>query len=188
LREYPAAIDVADEHDRAFRRARESHVGDVARAQIDLRCAARTFDQHQIGVRAKAREALEHGGEKLRLQRLIFSGPRVADHPALDDDLGADLALRFQEDRVHIHGRRRTGGARLQRLGAADLAAVRGHRGVVGHILRLERADAKAAPQEGAAEARDHQRLADIGAGPLKHERPGGQNSIASCARTPAAK
>ena len=35
--------------------------------------------------------------------------------------------------------RRRAAGQRLQRLGAADLAAVRGDGGVVAHVLRLER-------------------------------------------------
>ena len=51
LREYAAAIDVADERDRALGGAREAHVGDVALAQVDLRRAARAFDQHEIGAR-----------------------------------------------------------------------------------------------------------------------------------------
>ena len=102
LREYAAAIDVADKRDRALRRAREAHVGDVALAQVDLRRAACAFDQHQIGAGLDARVAVEHGGHQLGLQRLIFARPRVADRAALNDDLRADLALRLQQDRIHV--------------------------------------------------------------------------------------
>ena len=42
------------------------------------------------------------------------------------------------------------GGARLQGLGAPDLAAIDGPRGVVRHVLRLERTHGEAAPREGA--------------------------------------
>ena len=84
-------------------------------------------------------------------------------------------------------------GARLQRLGAADLAAVRGHGGVVRHVLRLERQHAQAAPGEGAAKPGDQQGLADVRARALKHQRQSRvgarhQNSMPSCAFTPAAK
>ena len=41
--------------------------------------------------------------------------------------------------------RRDARGARLQGLGAADLAAVRRHRGIVRHVLRLERRTVKPA-------------------------------------------
>ena len=58
-----------------------------------------------------------------------------------------------------------------KRLGAADLAAIGGDRGVVRHVLRLERADAQAAPGEGARQPGDEQRLADIRAGALQHQR-----------------
>ena len=82
---------------------------------------------------------------------------------------------------------RDAGGAGLQRLGAADLAAGGGDGGVVGHVLRLERADAEAAVGEGAGEAGDDQRLADVGAGALEHQARvgmgfrGGQGLTAFC-------
>ena len=76
---------------------------------------------------------------QLRLHGLIFARLGGADHAALHHDLRADLALRLQQHRVHVHGRRHARRAGLQRLGAADLAAVRGHGGVVRHVLRLER-------------------------------------------------
>ena len=168
--------------------AREAHIGDVALAQVDLGCAARALDEHEIGVRLHARVAVEHGAHQFGFERLIFARWRVADDLALDDDLRADFALGLEQNRVHVHARRNPACARLQRLGAADLAAVVRHRSVVRHVLRLERADAKPAPRESAAKPRDDQRLADVRSRALEHQRPSGQNSIASCARTPAAK
>ena len=93
---------------------------------------------------------------------------------ALDDDLGAGLALGLEEDGVHVDGRGDAGGAGLEGLGAADLAAVGGDGGVVGHVLRLEGADAQAAVGEGAGEAGDDEGLADVGAGALEHQAEGG--------------
>ena len=188
LGENAAAIDVADQRDWAVCSAREAHVGDVALAQVDLGCAARAFDEHEVRACAYTRVAVEHGVHQFGFEGLIFARRRVADNLALDDDLRADFALWLQQDRIHVHAGRNAAGARLQRLSAADLAAVARHRSVVRHVLRLERADAKPAPRERAAEAGDNKRLADIRARALKHQRPSGQNSIASCARTPAAK
>ena len=48
-RNHPAAVDVADQHDRARGRAREPHVGNVVAAQVHFRCAAGTLDQDEIG-------------------------------------------------------------------------------------------------------------------------------------------
>ena len=151
LGENAAAIDVADQRYRAACCACESHIGDVAFPQVDFRRAASAFDEHEIGVRAYARVAVEHGAHQFGFEGLIFARPRVADHVALDDNLRPDFALRLQEHRVHVHARRNSGRARLQSLSPADLAAVVGHGGVVRHVLRLERADAKPAPREGAA-------------------------------------
>ena len=83
---------------------------------------------------------------------------------ALNDDLGADGALRFQQHRVHVNGCGLPCGAGLQGLGAADLAAIAGDGGIVGHVLRLEGQHFQAAPGEGAAQAGDHQGFADVGA------------------------
>ena len=52
LGENAAAIDVADEHDRAVGGAGKAHIGDVALAQVDLGRAARAFDEHEISVRS----------------------------------------------------------------------------------------------------------------------------------------
>src|SRR3546814_14018512 len=51
------------------------------------------------------------------------------------------------------------------------------HGGVVGHVLRLERPHAQAAPREDAAEPGGEQRLADVGTGALEHEGGGDRKS-----------
>ena len=158
-------------------------------AQVDLGRRARAFDQHEIALGREASEAVEHGAQQLGLQSLILARLGVADDLALHHDLRADIALGLQQHRVHVHAERHARGARLQRLGAADLAAVGGDRGVVRHVLRLERAHTKAAAREGARQSRDQQRLADVRARALDHDGAGGhQNSMPSCAFTPAAK
>ena len=105
LGEYAAAIDVADQHDGAVRGVGEAHIGDVALAQVELGCAARAFDEHEVGVRAHARVAVEHGAHELGFERLIFARASGANDLALNDDLRADFTLRLQQDRVHVHAR-----------------------------------------------------------------------------------
>ncbi len=187
--DHAAAVDVAQQHDRHVGSTREAHVRNIRFTQVDLRRRARTLDQHEVGLGAKLAETLQHRAEQLGLHRLVVARLGVADDLALHDDLGADLALGFQQHRVHVDAGRHPRGARLQRLGATDLAAVGRHRRVVRHVLRLERPHFQAAPREGAGEACHQQRLADIGARALDHEGAGAhQNSMPSCAFTPAAK
>ena len=88
---------------------------------------------------------------------------------AAHDDLGAGSCSGLSRTGFSGGGRDARG-PRLQRLGAADLAAIGGDGGIVRHVLRLERRDPQAAIGEGAAEAGDDQRLADIGAGAHEHD------------------
>ena len=171
-RDHAAAVDVADQHHRHVGGARKAHVGDVVRAQVDLRGAAGAFDQHEVGLFPQPREAFEHRRHELRLHLLVGGRLGGAVDAALHHDLRADLALRLEQHRVHVHARRDPRGARLQRLGAADLAAIRRDRGIVRHVLRLERPHPQAAIGEGARQRSDDQRFADIGAGALEHQRP----------------
>ena len=166
-----AAIDIADQHHRHVGGARKAHIGDVVGAQIDLGGAAGAFDQHDVGLGLQAGEAVEHERQQLGLHFLIGRGLGAAVNAALHHDLRADLALRLQQHRIHVHARRRARRARLQRLSAADLAAVGRHRGIVRHVLRLERADLYPAQRQGARQPGDDQRFADVGAGALEHQR-----------------
>ncbi len=79
----------------------------------------------------------------------------------------------LQQHRVHVNGCGLPGGAGLQGLGPADLAAIAGDGGIVGHVLRLEGHDLQPAIGEGAAEAGGDQGFADIGAGAHEHEGAG---------------
>ena len=127
--------------------------------------------------RLKPPIAVEHERHQVRLQALIsrrLGGPVNA---PLHHDLGADFALRLEQHRIHVNAGRDAGRARLQCLRTSDLAAVRGHGGVVRHVLGLERPHLEAAVRQSPGEAGDHQRLADVRARALKHERAGGQRS-----------
>ena len=140
-------------------------------AQIDLRRAARAFDQNNIGLFGEAFEAFQHGGHEARLQLMISARVSVAAHFALNDHLRPGFAFRFEQHRVHIRTWRDPGGTRLQGLGAADLGAALRHRRIVRHVLGFERAHFETAIAVGTAQPGDQQRLADMGAGALEHER-----------------
>ena len=187
--DHPAAVDVTDQHHWGIDSAGKSHIGDIIGAQVHFRCGAGALDQHDVTLRADFREAVEHVRHQFGLAGLVFARARVTEHASLHHDLRADLALRFQQYRIHVDRRRHPRGARLQGLGAADLAAFFGHRGVVGHILRLERPNRQTTVGQQPAKTGHDQRLADVGPGPLKHQRaPGHQNSMPAWVFTPAEK
>ena len=122
----------------------EAHVGDVAGAQVDLGRAAGALDEHEVGLGGEPAKARQHRaaaapasapgsrapwrcrrrGRAPRAARRSRSAASAA--PGSCRLMGGDAA-----------------GAGLQRLGAADLAAVGGDGGVVGHVLRLERPHAR---------------------------------------------
>jgi hypothetical protein len=150
---------------------------------------ARALDQHDVGLSAQPLEAVKHMAHQFALDVLVAGGVGIGEHLTLHHDLCADVALRLQEHRVHVDAGRHAGRQRLKRLGAADLAAILGDGGVVRHVLRLERPHLQPAADERARQPGDDQRLADVGAGALEHQRPRGhQNSTPACAFTPAAK
>ena len=66
-----AAVDVADEHDREVGRAREAHVGQVARAQVDLGRAAGALADDDVVARAQVGERVEHGRAQHGLEVLV---------------------------------------------------------------------------------------------------------------------
>ncbi len=171
-----APVDVADQHHRHVRRAGETHVGDVPGAQIGLGRTARAFDDHQVRFGLKTTETVQHHVQQGGLAVLIALGLPDAIDLTAHDQLGAGVALRLQQDRVHIDRRGRTAGQSLQRLRPADLAGAtlrigRNDGGVVGHVLRLERPHPQAAIGEDAAQTGDQHRLAHVRAAALDHQR-----------------
>ncbi|MDR9033675.1 hypothetical protein FEP52_03080 [Burkholderia multivorans] len=171
MREHAAAVDVGDQHDRTVDALGKAHVRDVAFAQVDLGRAAGTFDDHRVVTRAQPRVRFEHRIERDRLVVVIRARVQVRARLAVDDHLRAAIAGRLQQHRIEIRMRRDAGGQRLQRLRAADLAAVGRDRAVERHVLRLERRDAHAGAARKAAQARDERALARVGRRALDHQR-----------------
>ena len=101
--DHAAAVDVADQHDGHIGGAGEAHIGDVVGAEVDLRRAARALDQDDVGFALQPREAVQHERHQLGLDALIFGCRRAAIDAALHHDLRADLALRLEQHRVHVH-------------------------------------------------------------------------------------
>ena len=167
---HAAPVDIGDQKHRHIRGQGEPHIGNIVFAEIDLGGAAGAFDDDKIGLIFKDREAFQNLRHQALLEGLKFAGAVIAAHLAQHHQLGADIRLRLQQDWIHIHRWRRAAGPGLQRLGAADLAAARGHGGVVGHVLRLERAHPVAAPQKRPAQPGGQQRFAHVGAGALQHD------------------
>ena len=74
--------------------AGEAHVGDVARAQVDLGRAARPLDEDEVGAGAEAaRSSPARAAAASASARGSRAPQQVRQHPALHDDLRAGLAL-----------------------------------------------------------------------------------------------
>jgi hypothetical protein len=109
----------------------------------------------------------------------------IADPLALHNNLRTDFALRLQQYRVHMHAGGNTGGPGLQSLRPANLAAIRRHRGIVGHILRLERHDPHAPVRQQPRQPSHQQGFANIRSGALKHQREGHAGALMSVVSPP---
>ena len=136
--EHAAAVDVPDEKHGGVRIARNAHIDDVVLREVDLGGAAGAFDHHDVVRGTKSIERARDDGPKLRFEievvARVLHVPRMTEH----DDLRRLVALRLQENRVHVDGDGYARGHRLHRLRAANLSTVERHRGVVRHVLRLE--------------------------------------------------
>ena len=172
-----APVDVRHQHHRDLRGGGKAHVGDVMGTQVDLGGAARAFHQDEVRRGPQPLEALQDHGHQLLLRFLEVSRVVVAAHLAADHHLSAHVGLRLEQHRVHVHRGRDPAGPGLQRLGSSDLAAVGRYRGVVGHVLRLERPHRVAAAGEQAAKPGGHQRLAGVRGRSLEHEGAGRHQS-----------
>ena len=169
MREYAAAVDVGHQHDGTVDGFREAHVGDVAVAQVDLGGAAGPFHDDGVVLRAQPRVRFQHGLHGDRLVLVVVARVHVRAHPAVDHDLGARVAGRFQQHGIEVRVGFEARGQRLQRLRAPDLAAVRRHGAVQRHVLRLERRHAHAAPAQQAAQRRHQRALAGVRRRALHH-------------------
>ena len=137
----PPRIDVGDQDHRAVDGFRIAHVGDVVCAQVDFRRTAGAFDDDGAVMRAQTVMRGQHRVHRDTLVVVVGRRLQVADSAAMDDHLCPRVAVGLEQDRIEIGMWCDPGSLRLQRLGAADLAAVNGHGGVQCHVLRLERRD-----------------------------------------------
>ena len=102
----------------------------------------------------------------------VVGRSQVRGRAPVHHDLGAPVALGLEQHRVHVDAGCEPRRARLQCLRPPDLAAARTGGGVVRHVLGLEGGDCDPAPAGDPAQARHHDGLAGVGAGPLDHQRP----------------
>ena len=177
-RDDPAAVDVREQAHRHLGAAGEAHVGDVACPQIGLRRAPRPLDDHEVVPARKALEALHHRREQPVPRRHVVGRAQGRGRAPVHHHLGDPVALGLEQHRVHVHAGRESRRARLQRLGAPDLAPLRTGRRVVRHVLGLEGSDGDAAPARDPAQARDHRGLAGVRAGALDHQRPAPHGAV----------
>ena len=104
------------------------------------------------------------------LRAVVLAGRHGADRAAQHDHLRPRVALRLEQDRVHVDVVGDAGRLGLHRLGPPDLAALRRDEGVERHVLRLERRDAQPLLAKQPAERRDEQALAHRRGRPLHHD------------------
>ena len=187
--DHAAPVDVPDQHDGNIGSGGEAHVRDVRIPQVRLRRAAGALDDDEIRRFAHLAEAFQHSRQQPPLGVLELARAGDTLDPALNDDLRAGIGARFQQNGVHVHAGRDPRRARLKGLRPADFAAIGRDGGVVRHVLRLERADGVSAVGERSQESGGEDRLADVRARPLQHDRPSGhQYSMPSWVFTPALK
>ncbi len=168
--EHTPAVDVGDQNHRAVHSLGKPHVGNVASPQVDLgrRPCALHHDHRPALAQALVRgqHGLHGDGLVIMVGNRVHAGHRTA----MDDHLGAGVAVGFEQHRVHVGVRRQATGLGLHRLGPADLAAVGGHGAVERHVLRLERHHADALAQQPAAQGSHQGALAGVGGGALHHQ------------------
>ncbi len=151
VRQDPAAVDVAcDDHGKVGHIG-QAHVGDVGVAEVDLRRAAGTLAEHDVEAGAQVLQGLGDDAAQGLAAAAVRQGADLALSVAAHHHLTGVVRAGFEQHRVEGHVRLQPASERLQRLGAADLAAVAGHGAIIGHVLRLKRRDAHPAPRQKAA-------------------------------------
>ena len=111
-------------------------------------------------------EAVQGDLEQVPGVRAVLGGADLVARLAEHDDVGAGVAARLEQHRVHprvwLDARRRG----LHGLGPADLGAVWGDEGVEGHVLGLERRDPDSLPGQPAAQPGGEHAFPGVRGGP----------------------
>ena len=171
-RDHAAAVDVADQHDRHIGRARKAHIGDVVRAQVDLRRAAGALDQHEIGLgaagarscRARTASARASSPDTPRPWRCRYTRPCTT--------ICAPISLCGFSSTGFMCT---LGGTRAARACSACARPISPPSAVTAALFDmfcgLNGRTARPRLRERARKPGDDQRLADVRAGALEHER-----------------
>ena len=168
--EHTAAIDVGHKNHRAVHRLGEAHVGNVAVTKIDLGRRPRAFDNHRLKGGRQTCVRGQHRGHRHLFVVVVSPRIHLGHGLAVNDHLRSDVGAGFEQHRIQVGDGRDARRLGLQGLGAADLAAVGGHRRVQRHVLRLERRHPHAAPLQHPAQTGHQRGLAGIRRGALHHE------------------
>ncbi len=117
-------------------------------AQVDLGRTACALSYHEVVLRAQPIQRFGDDRPQVAPARAeVVRGGASAGDSSANDNVGA-AGLGFEQNGIHVHRWFDTGGNCLRKLSASDLTAVSADRGVVRHVLRLERPDREAAARE----------------------------------------
>ncbi len=139
VREQSAAVDVSNQHNGKASRAGKPQIRQIGCAQIDFSWRSGTLANDGVELRPK-RLQLDghHRGEPVAMLDVVTRSDS-AHHLTAHYELRRAVATRLEQHWVEPHARRKSCGPGLHRLRAADFAALDSDRGVVGHVLGLER-------------------------------------------------
>ena len=166
----PAAVDIAREQNLCAGLAGHGHVHDVILFEVDFPGRSGAFEHHDPVLRGKRGVGSGHALPETGLKGAKILCLHEARGAAEDNDLGASVRTRLEQDGVHAAVRIDARGLGLQDLGPAHFPAVRRHAGIEGHVLGFEGRGVKAVLAQDAAEGGREDGFARVGAGALQHE------------------
>jgi hypothetical protein len=169
--QHPASVDVGHDDHRELRPVCEGQIREVAVEEVEFGGAARAFDHHDRVFVAEPAERPDDRVEEFGARDRCLERGHRSRRTAEDDELGSVSVERLDQDRVHIGTRGDARSLGLGELGSADLGAVVTHRGVVRHVLRLERDGVDPCACDKAAQPGHDRRLARAAARTTDHQR-----------------
>ena len=188
LREDAPAVDVRDQHHGGRGLLGHAQVDEIAGHEVHLGAGPGPLEDHELVRAAQPCERRGRRAEEPLLAAVVVRRKAVALDLTQHHHLRAQVARRFQEDRVHVDLRGDARGLGLDDLRAPHFQALGGDPGVVGHVLGLEGRDPDPPAQDGAAERGDDDALADVRPGAEHSDAGGAHFSIPFRAGTPAWK
>src|SRR5262249_15176157 len=122
--EHATALDVAHEQRWCVGVASDAHVHDVMSLEGDLGRTASPFGDDEIEARAKAIERAGYDWPELRHAVVVLASIAAVARPAKHNDLRRVVALRLEQDGIHVDRHRDSGRHGLHGLRAADFQTI----------------------------------------------------------------